>query len=168
MFDTREIDAVLNNRKTYDETENPRTHSNIAIVHDIEKNVYRMYNFIDGKWQYSGTKTNIDGFKNHVLVSREKLENIISTLKSGSLESAITQLEELFLLSKSDPPDSHYVIQVDDTIECTTAIIKKRRKPNKYNMFVSETMKSLAKERTDLTSKQCMTVAVQMWKNRPE
>jgi hypothetical protein len=92
---------------------------------------------------------------------------MIALLQQGKVDHVCTEMNKLLCLAAGSPVvqqlGSEHVNKpsTDDDGQKV-----RRRKPNAYNKFVSETMKMLARERRDLSSKQCMTVAVQMWKSR--
>lgn len=103
-----------------------------------------------------------------------QLRHVLAMLDSGQVESARAMVARM--TGTAPKPECSVVAPgavVTATATSGTAlttgtatIAKKKRLPNGYNQFVSETMKRLTSERPDLTSKQCMAEAVKMWKER--
>jgi len=88
------------------------------------------------------------------------LEKVLGQLNANNIDGAKQiVLGMLGKLATSNTGSS-------STMTGTVDAPKRKRPQNQYNLFVSETMKALAKEKPEMTSKQCMAEAVMLWKAR--
>lgn len=163
-YNIREIEASLNQSGLGD-----IECMESVTVHDVIQNTFKVYDRVGDNWVPRNIGPGFKPNSGNVYISRALLDGILAKLRQGLVACACKDLEKLKELTDSGAQQAPGMIANTDTAligkQFTNADGKvRKRKPNVYNQYVSETMKMLTKERPELTSKQCMTVAVQMWK----
>lgn len=142
------------------------TVARIALAGAQEERVFA-YDDHNG-WVCQGTVSSVNAAPTLVSVPVDTLFNVVGMMRAGNVSAATIMLEGLLAQARSCGGGARDVGVADTTPpfdeRAPQAADKRRRPPNKYNQYVSDTMKRLAKERPELTSKQCMAEAVMLWK----